>query len=244
MDLTVIIPCYNEEKVIGNTLEKVTSFLGGKYSYEVIVVNDCSKDATSDIVRRFCDDRQTVRLLENDGNMGKGFSIKRGVTEAKGEYLLYTDADLVYSIEGVVKYIDELKKGCDIAVGSRVHKESLYAMNPENFPYIYVRHLTGRLFILTMKMILKMDISDTQCGFKCFKAAAAKDIFDKMLMKDFSFDVEILRIALLKGYKIVEMPVFYLYEGAKSAVKMRRDALRMLKDLFKIKRNLRLGKYN
>ena len=220
--ITVIIPAYNEEKRLDSTLTKVASYL--KDNYQIIVVDDGSTDDTSKIAQS-----RVVRLIKNGRNRGKGYSVMRGIQEAKNDLILVSDADLstpIGMLERMLPYIDEY----DIAIGSRRMKESDVQESQS-----LLRVLSGKIFSFIVRRLLLPDIHDTQCGFKLFKKKAALEIAGRQTVMGFAFDVEMLYLADKLGYKIKEVPVVWVNDD-NSKVKMIRDSWRMFKDLLKIKR--------
>ena len=163
--LTVVIPAYNEERVIGDLEQTVDP--------ELIVVDDGSRDRTREIVREMAHQYPFIRLVQNDRNRGKGYSIKHGIAESHGEYVLFTDADLVYPIEGVEPFMRALDAGADFAIPSRSHPGTLFALHPRHFSYIYQRYLVGRTYINLVNRILGLGVTDTQAGFKCLRVLIA-----------------------------------------------------------------------
>jgi dolichyl-phosphate beta-glucosyltransferase len=241
--LSVVIPAYNEEKVIGDSVAKVARYLAATPEPELIVVDDGSRDRTREIVLEQRREFPFVRLLPNDRNRGKGYSIKHGILATRGDYVLYTDADLVYPIEGVEPFVHALNLGADVAIASRSHPRTLFALHPRHFSYIYQRYLVGRTYINVVNRLLKLGVTDTQAGFKVIRGDAARAIFARTTLYDFAFDVEALFIARQLGYRIVEHPVYFLYLGEQSSVELVQDSLRMLADLVRIRRNGRRGVY-
>jgi dolichyl-phosphate beta-glucosyltransferase len=241
--LSVVIPAYNEQRVIGDTIARVGSYLEGTPDPELIVVDDGSRDRTCEIVRDMAQRFPFLRLVQNDRNRGKGYSIRHGILESRGEYVLFTDADLVYPIEGVVPFMKALDDGADVAIGSRRHPGSLFALNPRHFSYIYQRHLVGQTYINIVNRLLSLGVADTQAGFKCMRGDAARDIYARTTLYDFAFDAEALFIARQLGYRIAELPVYFLYLGEQSSVQLVKDSVRMLADLWTIRCNGRRGIY-
>src|SRR4051794_19314388 len=241
--LSVVIPAYNEERVIGDSIARVGAYLAQTPDPELIVVDDGSRDRTREIVRELAKRYPFIRLVQNDRNRGKGYSIKHGVLESRGEYVLFTDADLVYPIEGVEPFIRALDAGADFAIPSRSHPGTLFALHPRHFSYIYQRYLVGRTYINVVNRVLSLGVTDTQAGFKCLRGEAARTIFARTTLYDFGFDVEAIFIARQLGYRIVELPVYFLYLGEQSSVQLVKDSVRMLVDLWRIRRNGRTGVY-
>jgi len=241
--LSVVIPAYNEARVIGDTIVRAGTYLAATPDPELIVVDDGSRDRTCEIVRELIPRFPFLRLVQNDRNRGKGYSIRHGILESRGDYVLFTDADLVYPIEGVEPFIRALDAGADIAIGSRRHPGTLFALNPRHFSYIYQRHLVGQTYINVVNRMLSLGVSDTQAGFKCMRGEVARTIYARTTLYDFAFDVEALFIARQLGYRIAELPVYFLYLGEQSSVQLVKDSVRMLLDLWTIRRNGRRGVY-
>ena len=236
--LSVIIPAYNEEARIKNTLEKIHSYLKNQdYTYEIIIVNDGSTDNTWALVNEIAQKIKEVRILKNEKNRGKGFTIKKGFLNAKGKYLLFTDADLSTPIEEVEKLISWLKKGYDIAIGSRALKESHIQIHQP-----WYRELAGRIFNLFVQAMAVPGIKDTQCGFKCFSRKTAIEICERQKIERFSFDVEMLYIGRRLGYKIKEVPICW-FNNPHTKVNFLKDGYRMCLDLIRIRLNELKGKY-
>lgn len=199
--LTVVIPAYNEEKRLGRTLPVILGYLEKQsYTWELLVVNDGSRDRTADIVEGCCHGR--VRLITNSPNRGKGYSIRRGMLEARGQWRLFSDADMSTPIEELDKFWQWTEQGYDVVIGSRGLPESdLEVRQPKS------RELIGRVFNTIVQTFLVPGVSDTQCGFKLFSAKAAQEVFPKQTLHGFAFDVEILTMAHRLGFKIKEAPV-------------------------------------
>ena len=204
--LSVIIPCYDEEKLIADTLYTVTAYLLRLgYSHEIIVVDDGSRDNTAGIVGRFAEKYPQVRLLENGQNRGKGFSVRMGALRASGEFVCFSDADLSTPIEEVEKLLHWIRQGFDIAIGSRSLKTSQVELHQP-----WWRETMGRTFNLIVRIMAVRGIKDTQCGFKCFRGPVAAELFSRQVLDGFSFDVENLFIARKLGYSIKEVPVRWI----------------------------------
>jgi dolichyl-phosphate beta-glucosyltransferase len=232
--LSLIIPVYNEEKRIGKTLIKVFDFFEkNNIEHEIILVDDCSGDNTLEIISKYKD---RITVLKNDKNMGKGYSVRKGMLYAKGDLLLFSDADLSTPIEELdkfLKYIDEF----DVLIASRNMKESDIKIKQPFF-----RSALGKIFPFFVNLLLVKGIKDTQCGFKLFKKECAKKIFSKQRIDRWSFDVEILFIANKYGYKIKEIPVIW-ENDILSKVNSIFDPPKMLFELLRIKFNSLIGRY-
>ncbi|MDP2923613.1 MAG: glycosyltransferase family 2 protein [Candidatus Omnitrophota bacterium] len=231
MLLSIIIPAYNEEKRIGPTLVQINSFLKNRsYNCEILVIDDGSADNTMKKAEKsslFTENKS--RVISNGTNGGKGFSVKNGILNSHGEYVLISDADLSTPIEEVDKLFKYIDKGFDIAIGSRsVSTSEIKAHQP------WHRERMGRIFNFFVRKILVSDFNDTQCGFKLFKGNIARAIAAQLKIDGFSFDVEMLYIAKQKGYKIAEVGVMW-NNSAQSTVRVFGSSLNMLLDLLKIK---------
>ncbi len=234
--ISIIIPVYNEEKRITSAIEKITAyFKKHDYWHEIILVDDGSTDKT---IQKSKDTKEDIQILQNKQNTGKGYSVKQGMLHAKGDYLLFTDADMSTPIEELDKFIQIIDTGFDIVIGSRaVHGADIKKRQP-----LY-RELIGKTFNKIVRLITVRGIKDTQCGFKLFKKNCVKEIFGKQTIERFCFDVEVLHIAKKKGYKIKEVPVIWINDN-RTTVKPIKDALRMLRDIIKIRLNSIRGKYD
>jgi dolichyl-phosphate beta-glucosyltransferase len=238
--ISIIIPAYNEELRIEKTLRNVLHFpFWSSVGLELIVVDDASKDKTPKIVETFMCDYPCVKLLRGEVNRGKGFSVRRGMQEAQGDYLFFVDADGSTPIEEIQKLLPLVMSGvCDIAIGSRGLKESDVRIKQN-----WVRQSMGKVFNLFVRFSLLKEFRDTQCGFKCFSKKAAKAVFPLQRVNRFAFDVELLVIATAKGFHIKEVPVVWL-NSPQSKVNPLKDSTIMFFDLFRIKANLLKGLYN
>jgi dolichyl-phosphate beta-glucosyltransferase len=233
-----IIPAYNEAARIGATLEKTLDYLGTQdWNAEIIVVNDGSRDNTVEIVRGFAEKHSALRLLENPGNRGKGYSVRNGVLHANGRLLLFSDADLSSPIEEAQKLFAAISAGADIAIGSRWVKSSLQT---ERQP-LY-RQLFGRIFNLMLRITLGLKFKDTQCGFKAFTRDAAQTIFPLQRIERWGFDPELLYLAKKFGFKVVEVPVVWGHSGG-TRISPLRDGTRMFLEMLRIRWNALTGKY-
>jgi dolichyl-phosphate beta-glucosyltransferase len=242
--LSVVIPAYNEERVIGTTIAKVAPWLESHGENELIVVDDGSLDGTVQVVKELAAQYPCLQLVQCAKNGGKGKAVKEGVLQSRGDYVLYTDADLVYPIEGAGPFMEEIDAGADVAIGCRSHEGTLFALNPRHFPYIYQRYLVGRIYIRIANLLLALGVKDTQCGFKLLRGEVARDIFSRTRSYNFAFDVEVIHIARLLGYRVVELPVYFLYLGEQSSVELIRDSVKMVRQLLAIRSRGRNGEYS
>jgi glycosyltransferase involved in cell wall biosynthesis len=235
--LSIIIPAYNEENRLPDTLEQVFDFLKKQsFASEVVVVENGSSDKTFEVARAFTGRHANLRVIQND-QRGKGRAIQRGAREAHGEYLFLCDADLSMPIEEIAKFIPPHLNDVDIAIGSREAPGSARYNEP------YYRHFTGRVFNTFIHLLVLPTLQDTQCGFKCIRANVARDIFQYQTLTGWAFDVELLYIARHHSYTIVEIPIDW-YFNADSKINVLRDSWRMFLDLLLIRRNARRGLYD
>ncbi len=231
MDLSIIIPAYNEEKRIIPTLQKIRTYLSQQtYTHEVIVVDDGSLDETYRVVEVFKRSYPNLVLLKNQMNEGKGSAVKKGILSARGDLIFFTDADLSTPIEELEKFLKEIKN-VDIVIGSRSIKgANVRAHEP------FYRERLGKFFNFNLRHFLLPqlpDFIDTQCGAKMYRREAALKIFPLQKIEGFAFDVEILYIAKKMGYKILEMPVTWDY-SADTRVRTFKDGLAMALDVLRI----------
>ncbi len=204
-DLSVVIPAYNEERRLPPTLDRVTEFLRqwGR-PHEVVVVDDGSSDATARVA-----ERPGVSVVRNEGNRGKGYSVRRGMLAATGERRLMCDADLSTPIEEVLRLMAKMDEGYEVVIASRALPGSNVEVHQPWF-----RENTGRLFNLLVRVLVLPGLHDTQCGFKLFTARAAREAFGATRLDGFSFDVEALFAARLRGYRVAEIPVTWRNDAA------------------------------
>ncbi|HXI38715.1 MAG TPA: dolichyl-phosphate beta-glucosyltransferase [Candidatus Limnocylindrales bacterium] len=203
--LSIVIPAYDEEKRLPGTLERIKSYLqSGKWKFsEVLVVDDGSRDGTVRVAEDFRARVPSVRVLRNPGNQGKGYSVRHGMMKAKGEWTLFTDADLSTPIEELEKLWTAAQEArAQIAIGSRALNRSLIGVHQPFF-----RESAGKVFNLAARVVTGLPFWDTQCGFKLFETNAAREIFRRQRLEHFGFDVEVLFIARKLGYSTIEVPV-------------------------------------
>jgi dolichyl-phosphate beta-glucosyltransferase len=233
--LSIVIPAYNEADRLPQTLDRILEWLHAQRFkfHEVIVVDDGSRDATAGVVDEYSKPPSPVRLLRNPGNRGKGYAVRHGMLDAEGEWILYTDADLSTPIEELPKlYSAAAGQNAVIAIGSRAVDRSLVAVHQSVF-----REYSGRFFNLVMRAVTGLPFHDTQCGFKLYRADAAKTIFSRQEQDGFSFDVEDLVIAQKLGLRAVEVPVRWSnVEGTKVTMA---QGLRSFTDLLQIRKDHR-----
>ncbi|MGC2111907.1 MAG: dolichyl-phosphate beta-glucosyltransferase [Candidatus Korobacteraceae bacterium] len=227
-----IIPAYNESERLTASLPKVLDYVSrNQLPSEIIVVNDGSSDDTADIVRRFALNNPVVRLLENPGNRGKGYSVRNGMLHAHGDVMLFTDADLSSPISEATKLFVALEQGADVAIGSRWLRAELQT---ERQPWY--RQLYGRLFNLALRMTLGLKYRDTQCGFKAFTRSAVQTIFTRQRIERWGFDPELLFLADKFKLTTAEVPVEWAHDH-RSKISPVRDGIKMGLEVLKVRWN-------
>lgn len=235
--LSIIIPAHNEETRLPQTLEQALAFLKTQnYPSEILVVENGSSDHTFEVAQEFAQRHPTLRVIR-ETERGKGLAVRRGMLEARGQYRFMCDADLSMSIEQVSRFLHPHSQNVDVAIGSR---EAAGAVRFDEPPY---RHIGGRAINFAIRVLILPGLQDTQCGFKCFTAEAAEKIFPRQTLAGWSFDIELLYIARRLGLTVREIPIHWRFspETKLSAVQ---DALRMVRDIFRIHRNARRGDYD
>jgi dolichyl-phosphate beta-glucosyltransferase len=238
-ELSIVIPAFNEERRLPKALERIHAYLTARQlRAEVIVVDDGSTDGTAKLVERVRQEYPEVRLSSNGRNRGKGFSVRRGMLEARGEIALFTDADLSAPIEEADKLFEALRDSkCDGAIGSRAVDRS-YIMVHQSL----VREFMGIVFNRAARWITGLRFADTQCGFKAFRLEAARIIFEQQRIEGFGFDPEVLFLARRHGLVVVEIPVHWVNDPA-SKIHVFSDSVRMFVALLAVRWNAFGGRY-
>jgi len=228
--LSLVIPAYNEAGRIGGTVTRVCEYLERQsYEWELIVVIDGGPKTAADEARAAAGSRANVRVIENDVNLGKGYSVRRGFQEAKGDRLVFIDADLSLPIDGLEGMMARFDAGADVVIASRTAPGSRVEGAPPAG-----RDVMSRVFNIAVQTIAVPGIKDTQCGFKGFTASAAKAIFSVAQSDRFGFDVEALYLARKHGFRIDELPVVCRYHGGSSVSRLS-DGVRMFSDVLAIR---------
>ena len=231
--ISVVIPVYNEEKRIEKTAETLVSYLKDAVdSYEIIFSNDGSCDSTFEKAKNISKQNPCVKVVGYETNKGKGRAVRNGILAAEGDIILFTDCDLAYGTDVIGKAVKFFgQTGADIVTGSR-------NLNSESYEgYTFIRKVMSKVYFKIIAFVSGFELTDSQCGFKCFKKDAAHDVFSECTIDSFAFDLEALIKAQNKGYKIAEMPVKILYnDNSESKVRMIRDTFKMLCDIRKIRR--------
>ncbi len=236
---SIVIPAYNEGARIGNALLEVLRCIHERgWPAEVLVVNDGSSDATAAIVRAFAVLHPEVRLLENQQNRGKGFSVRHGVLSARGEIVMFTDADLSAPMEEAEHLFAALRQGADIAIGSRWLERGRQTLQQPLY-----RQFFGRCFNAVTRLIMGLPFADTQCGFKAFRRPVAQTVFQLQRIDRWGFDPELLFIALKRGYTVREVPVTWGHDE-RSRLSYLKDGWKMLQDIAYIRWQALMGAYD
>lgn len=235
--MSVVIPAYNEENRIAKTLQAVSDFLKKQsYSYEILVINDGSKDNTAGVVEKLEANISNLRLINNKENHGKGWVTKQGMLEAVGDVRVFMDADNSTKIDEITNFLPFFEQGFDLVLGSRRIAGSNVAKDQN-----HLREFLGWVFRTIVHTLVPVGVTDTQCGFKAFSASAASAIFPKQTIFRWAFDVEILALARRSKYKIKEVPITWVNDEA-SHVKLS-GMINMLLEIIQIRINLWTGKY-
>jgi glycosyltransferase involved in cell wall biosynthesis len=236
---SIVIPAYNEAARILATLEAVVECIRRRgWNAEVIVVDDGSRDRTAEIVLGFAATAPEFRLLQNEVNRGKGYSVRRGMLQAGGEIVLFTDADLSAPLDEAEALFEAISGGADIAIGSRWLQRARQTIRQP-----FYRRFFGRCFNGVTRAIMGLPYADTQCGFKAFTRAAAQSVFPLQTIERWGFDPEILFIALRNGYRIAEIPVSWAHDE-RTRMSYLRDGMRMLEDISIVRWNAFVGRYS
>ena len=235
--LSIIIPSFNEELRLPRSLELIAAYANASNrSTEVLVVDDGSTDRTAEVAASFGDRIANLRILKNGENRGKGYSVRHGMLEATGEYVLFTDADLSAPIEEADQLLCALQP-YDVAIGSRAMNRELIEVHESPF-----REFAGIIFNRIVRVVLWLPFVDTQCGFKAFRRERCRIIFEQQRIERFGFDPELLYLARHHGLKSIEIPVRWSHSPA-TKINMMRDSILMFVDVFTIRWNAMLGRY-
>jgi len=239
VDLSIIIPAFNEQRRLPNTLDSIGTYINThSLRAEILVVDDGSSDDTARVAAGYHDTLPNLRVISNERNRGKGFSVRRGMLEARGDIALFTDADLSTPIEEADKLLAVIREqGYDGAVGSRALDRSLIAIHQSA-----IREQAGILFNYFVRWIMGIDFSDTQCGFKAFRTDRARIIFEQQRLEGFAFDPEILFLAKRHHLRVAEVPVRWSHDAA-TKVNVFADGIRMLLDLLVVREYALRGLY-
>jgi len=235
--LSIIIPAWNEENRLPDTLETIYEFFSGQpYTFDIHLVENGSTDRTAAVAERFAKDHPLL-YIHREPFPGKGNAVRTGMLAASGQYRFMADVDLSMPVDQFPRFLPPQLEDCDIAIGSREAPGAVRYGEPE------YRHFGGRLINTLIRSLALPGLQDTQCGFKCFRNEAAMDLFACQTQTGWSFDIEVLYVARLRGYRIIELPIPWHYRSG-SKIRPIRDAVRMISDIFRIRRNHRKGLYD
>jgi glycosyltransferase involved in cell wall biosynthesis len=237
--LSIVIPAYNESARIEQTLERVMSCVEKQgWDAEVLVVDDGSTDRTPQVIHRWMERYPRLHLIQNEGNRGKGYSVRNGLLQAVGEVVMFTDADLSAPMEEAERLLAAIADGADVAIGSRWMDKTRQTIHQPLY-----RRFFGRCFNWVTRMVMGLPFKDTQCGFKAFKREAAQVIFRLQRIERWGFDPEILFIARKLGYDIREVPVTWGHDE-RSRMSYLKDGMKMLEEMAAIRANSLAGRYD
>ena len=235
--LSLIFPAHNEESRLPATLEQTAEFLMKQaYPSEIVVVENGSSDRTLEIARAFAAKTPGMVVIHEEAR-GKGLAVRRGMLEAHGAYCMFLDVDLSMPVAEVNRFFPPALGGVDVAIASREAPGAVRYDEPVQ------RHIVGRIFNFLVQLAALPGVQDSQCGFKCFTAEAAQELFRRMTITGWSFDVEILFIARKRGYKIAEVPIPWTYDP-QTKMRVLSSSLKMFADLWAIRRNGWRGAYD
>jgi len=235
---SIIIPAYSESARIAASLDRILAHATQhNWKVEIVVVDDGSRDTTTDIVRNYMTKHANIRLIQNPDNRGKGFSVRNGMLHATGEILLFSDADLSSPIEEADKLFTAIREGNDIAIGSRWVNTDLQTRKQPLY-----RQLGSRMFNLFLRIILRLNFKDTQCGFKAFTQRAAITVFSLQQIERWGFDPELLYLARKYQFQVAEVPVAWAHRDG-TRMHPFRDGIHMVWDLLRVRWNAISGKY-
>lgn len=245
--LSIIIPVYNAESFLLQSLNELGAFMSSlACSAELIIVDDGSSDGSFDMAKSWAGSHadHNVRVLRLGTNEGKGAAVAAGMLSATGLYRIFLDVDLAYPTSQILRILEMLEEGCDVAVANRVHPESRYTISPSFFRYLFTRHLASRVINWLIRHTLIPNCSDSQAGLKGFSAEAAIAIFSRQKIKGFPFDVEALFLANKMGFRVREVAVDFQYFNEPTTVAFMQDGIGMLSDIMSIRLNALKGQYN
>jgi dolichyl-phosphate beta-glucosyltransferase len=235
-DLSVVVGCYNAAAHLEKRLLALLAFLEASgREHEILIVEDGSLDQSLPILRRLEDDHPAIRVLRNPRNMGKGFSIRNGILNSRGRYIIFTDVDMAYAMDNLLAVLERLEQGAPLVVGNRRLPESVYVVNNRLVKYVYRRHRAGIAFNALVRLLFGLTPRDTQSGLKGFSRAAAAQIFQRLHTDGFLFDIEIFIRSRALGIPVEEVPVRLTYEDDITTVEQFQVAFSVVPELVQIK---------
>jgi glycosyltransferase involved in cell wall biosynthesis len=236
IDLSIVIPAYDEERRLPDAIRSVTGFLDAHdFRAEVLIVENGSRDRTAHIADAAAQADARFRAL-HVALPGKGRAVRVGMLESQGRVAIFCDADFSMPVEEICRLYDAVGAGVDVAIGSREVAGSRRIGEP------WRRHLMGRVFNFLVRVLAVPRLEDTQCGFKAFRREVARDLFQRQMINGWAFDVEVLFLATHRGYKVQEVPITWRYDPS-SRVNPLRDTIAMLRELLIVRLNAWRGCY-
>ena len=234
--ISVIVGCYNAALHLEKRLRELVTFLDGTgREYEVLIVEDGSLDDSLPILRRLEATFPTINVLRNPRNMGKGFSIRNGILNSRGKYIIFTDIDMAYSKRNILAVLERLEAGDPLVVGNRRLPESVYVVNNALVKYVYRRHRGGIAFNALVRLLFGLNTRDTQSGLKGFSRSAAARIFQRLYTDGFLFDIEIFIRSRALGIPVTDVAVQLTYEDDITTVQQFRQLFTVIPELMHIK---------
>lgn len=234
--LSLVVGCYNAALHLDKRIRELVEFLDGAgRPYEVLIVDDGSLDDSLPILRRLENDLPTITVLRNPRNMGKGFSIRNGILNSQGKYIIFTDVDMAYAKSNLLTVLERLESGASLVVGNRRLPESVYVVNNELVKYVYRRHRMGNAFNTLVRLLFGFTTRDTQSGLKGFSRSAAAQIFQHLYTDGFLFDIEIFIRSRSLGIPVVEVPVRLTFDSDITTVEQFRFLFTVIPELLHIK---------
>jgi len=233
--LSIVIPAFNEARRLPHSLDKIAAYCGALgFPFEVLVIVEKSSDGTFELASGLASSQANFQVIDNRVRRGKGFAVRSGMLKARGKFVFYMDADLSVPLEEITDFLAFFEKnpGVDVLAGNRKHPQS-DIIKRQN----WLRQKMGETFNSILRRIVRIEIRDTQCGFKAFRAQAAREIFSRQQLDGFAFDVEVLLLAEKLGFRIADLPVQWV-NSTQSKVRMFRDSLSMLWDVIRIRSRL------
>ncbi len=240
-DLSIVLPCFNEEKRIGASLRELRSWVGP--APEILVIDDGSTDATFARATEMGAEDPNVRVHHYAPNRGKGAAFRAAVPIASGERIVFLDADLVFDRDSLLRIVDALAEA-DVAIANRRDDRSRYCVPVSVFGFLYWRHMLGLLFNALVRTVLQIPFRDTQCGLKGFRRDALRKLGPSLTIDGFAFDVEMLLVAQSLGLRVAEVPVKITYDSARSSVQVVRGATGIGAALLRIAARRWQGQYS
>ncbi len=236
MKISLCIPMYNEEAIVSETAEMLSSYMKKSFvsDYEILLINDGSSDKTESLSKECAEKYKEIKLISYTPNRGKGYAVREGIKAAEGEVVMFTDCDLAYGTEVIGEFYEALEKdpACDVVVGSR-------KIHPRGYEgYSFIRKLASKTYRLVLRLFFGLALSDSQCGCKAFRKRAADGIFPHCKIDRFAFDYEAILVGKKAGARFCEIPVC-IVNHRKSSIHLFRDTARMLRDLFKMKKRIK-----